>query len=473
MPEPVKRSSVDSSSVERDLTAVEHRTDNQLATWFIDHHLKRVRFVDSWDEWLVWGGKRWERDPSETAIMGYARKFSKRLWQDMQVVPSSHAKDAANFCARANNTSGIKSYLYQAKSDERIAIHHDKLDSHDYVLNLPSGTLDLKTGDHYAHRPSDFLTKLAAVNFCENAKCPKWLEALNTIFAGNKELIRYVQQLLGYGMTGDTGEHILIVAYGTGCNGKSTIMNVILNLLGEYAAPAIESLLIGQKHEHLCHIAMLYGLRLVTVSETSKDAPLREARVKELTGDEYITARRMRENPWKFRRTHTFWMSTNHLPKVNGNDEGIWRRIKVIPFLTDIREVTTPNTELVQQLVKDEGPGILNWLLNGVKDYLQNGFQEPDCVKLATDNYRAEEDEVGRFIDDECTIGNYQQCLAGELYSRYEAWGGELSQTGFGGDMGNRGYKKQRQTAGKHRNKYMYYGLSLASNSPDSEGVPD
>jgi putative DNA primase/helicase len=471
MTDPKKCSNKKPSLGERDLTAVEHRTDNQLATWFVDRYYESIRFVTSWDEWLVWDGKRWGRDPSDTAIMRMARRFSQSLWNEMADVSTSHTKDAAYFCTRANNTNGIKAYINQARSDERITIHHDQLDNHYYLLNLPSGTLNLETGEHYDHRQSDLLTKLATVDFDEIAECPRWLKALNIIFDGNQQLIHYVQQLLGYALTGDSGEALLPVAYGSGCNGKSTITDVMLNILGEYASPAMDSLLLGDKNAHPTEKAMLHGLRFVTVSETAQGALLKESRVKELTGEQFIIGRRMNEDFWSFPRTHKTWMNTNHLPLVRGTDDGIWRRIKVIPFLVDIRKVTTPIPGFVKQLVETEAPGILNWLLRGFQDYQQNGFHEPDCVRLATSNYRGEEDEIGHFIDEECLIDNHRQCLANALYTRYLAWGGKQTQTSFGRQIDKRGYQKQKETKGDNRNKTVYYGLSLVSESTDSSQV--
>jgi putative DNA primase/helicase len=286
------------------------------------------------------------------------------------------------------------------------------------------------------------------------------------IFDGDPELIRYVQQLLGYSLTGDTGEHILPIAYGSGCNGKSTIWNAVLSLLGDYGGLANDSLLMGVKDTHPTEKAFLYQKRFVPISEPEQSARLRESRVKELTGDGTITARRMHEDFWSFTRTHTFWLSTNHLPRITGNDDGIWRRVKLIPFTVDLRKVTTPIPDLDKQLVTEEGPGILNWLIAGYLDYRRNGFIEPEVIKVATNGYRDQEDEIAMFIADRCVTGNQFVVPASALFDAYFKWGGKENRTMFGKAIGER-FAKQIRSSGVYRKQTVYEGVGLSSESDD------
>ena len=367
------------------LSHLELRTENELATRFIDCNERKLRYVVEWNKWVVWTGKHWQIDDGQTSLLRLARTFSESLWEDFRTIasgPSSRDEliSIRSFCKTANKNNGIGAYLHLARADVRITVRVADLNTHPYLLNLRNGTYCLEQGQLLPHRQEDLLTQIANVAYDEKASAPKWIDTLNLIFGGDAGLIRYVQQLLGYSLSGDTGEHILPVCYGLGCNGKSTVWNVVLSLMGDFCGLANDSLLMGMKDNHPTEKAFLYQKRFVAISEPEQSAQLKESRVKELTGDGTITARRMKEDFWSFPRTHTFWLSTNHLPRIKGNDDGIWRRVKLIPFLVDLRKVTTPIPDLDKILVDEEGPGILNWLLAGYRDFKRNGFVEPPCV---------------------------------------------------------------------------------------------
>ena len=325
------------------------------------------------------------------------------------------------------------------------------------------------SGELEPHDQEYLLTQVANVEYNEQAVSPKWTDAVSTIFGGDHELIRYVQQLLGYSLSADTGEHILPIAYGSGCNGKSFIWNVVLSLMGEYAGLANDSLLMGTKDNHPTEKAFRYQKRFVPISEPEQSSRLRESRVKELTGDGTITARRMHEDFWSFQRTHTFWLSTNHLPRITGNDDGIWRRVKLIPFLVDLRKVITIIPDLDKILVETEGPGILNWLLAGWIDFRRYGFVEPECVKAATGDYRNQEDELALFVADCCVVGLQYMVSASNLFEAYSEWGGKQNRTMFGKAIGER-FDKRIPVAGEFRKTTMYDGIGLPAKSPKEDG---
>ena len=170
----------------------------------------------------------------------------------------------------------------------------------------------------------------------------------------------------------------------------------------------------------------------------------------------------MREDFWVFRRSHTFWLSTNHLPRVSGTDEGIWRRIKLIPFEVDLRDKVDPIPDFHMVLAKEEGPGILNWLLDGYRQYVQQGgFDEPEAVKRSGDTYRRNQDDLGEFIEECCVVGDGYYGASKYLYETYQAWGGKWSKTAFGRAMGDR-YEKDVPTAGEFRRQTMYHGIAVA-----------
>jgi putative DNA primase/helicase len=266
--------------------------------------------------------------------------------------------------------------------------------------------------------------------------------------------------LLGYAITGLRWEHILPIAFGKGCNGKSTVTNVILELLGDYGYGANDGLLLGNKDAHPTERAALYQKRFVTITEPDQGARLKESRVKELTGEATITARRMNEDFWSFDRTHTFWMSTNHLPQITGSDDGIWRRVKLIPFKVDLRTVTTPIPDLDKILLDTEASGILNWLIHGFHLYQAYGFMEPERVTVAVERYRKDEDELASFLSEKCETGDHCMQTYDELFKAYINWGGKMTRNQFGRKLGDM-FTKDKPTAGDMRNKTLYHGVRL------------
>lgn len=441
------------------------QTDNELASRFIDDHESGLRFVPSWKRWLAWDGKRWAIDDNSGMALRFGRCFARSLWDQFpsfmlnRIDSNDKPTDRTfKFIKEANRQRGIKACIDLASADSRIAIDLKSLNANPMLLNVQNGTLELDTGKFREHRQEDCLTQLANVTFDAAATCPRWEESLAMIFANDPELIGYVQRLLGYAITGLRSEHILPIAFGTGCNGKSFVTNVILELLGDYGYSANDGLLLGIKDAHPTEKAALYQKRFVAVSEPDQGARLKESRVKELTGEATITARRMNEDFWSFDRTHTFWMSTNHLPRITGSDEGIWRRVKLIPFEVDLRTVTTPIPDLDKILLGTEGSGILNWLVQGFCQYDAFGFMEPDRVKVAVDGYRKDEDELESFISEKCETGDHCMATSDELFKAYENWGGKMSRTLFGRRIETK-FKRDRPTAGEFRKKTIYEGI--------------
>jgi P4 family phage/plasmid primase-like protien len=455
------------------------RTDNALASRFIDTIGMDLKFVTDWQVWLVWDGCRFKLDKGGTHVLKLARKFAKQLWRDCHAiaednsVPNNVASVARKFVHAANKREGIKAFIELAKADHRVMILHDDLNANGDLLNVSNGTVDLSTGELREHQRSDLLTQIANTSYGETAGCPRWENAIDLIFAGDGELIRYVQQVLGYSLVGSGGEHILPIAYGSGCNGKSFVWNTIVELAGEYGCVANDTLLLGDKNAHATEKANLYQRRIVAVSEPEQGVAMKESRVKELTGDSFVTARRMKEDFWTFRRTHTFWLATNHLPRVSGTDDGIWRRLKVIPFNVDLREKTAPIPNYHRVVLEAEGPGILNWLIAGYADYQKHGFVEPDAVRRLCQSYRQGEDHIEQFLRECCIIAPSHSAQAKELFTAYRTWGGLLSNTAFGVRITER-FEKTKTSKGAQRNCIFYHGVGLATDKLEkvAEGLP-
>ena len=351
----------------------------------------------------------------------------------------------------------IDAMLSKASSERGVPILPDDLDKDFFLLNVTNGTIDLRGGLLRAHRREDLITRLAPVEFHPEAKCPTWLAVLEKIFGRDKDLIKFWKMLCGVCLTGDVSPQILPVLYGAAQNGKSTILNVLLEILGpDYAIAAPPGLLTLKKGErHPTELASLFNKRLVVDSETAEGAQFNETLVKQLTGGDKISARRMKEDFWEFKPTHKILMCTNHKPEIRETKNAIWRRVKLVPF-----NVTIPTDEQDPRLpekLRAEYPGILAWCVEGCLDWIELGLEIPSAVEDATKEYRLESDVIGEFLAAECSVGDAYRVRAMPLYLRYQKWAGAeaINQRKFGKAMTERGFKKHTN------NGTEYLGLGL------------
>ncbi|MDP1563938.1 MAG: phage/plasmid primase, P4 family [Pirellulaceae bacterium] len=446
------------------------RTDEQNAERFIDKNLERLMYVPEWRRWLVWDGRRWY-DDNGVGVRRHARYYVKNLWNELGKKVSSVSRDEFSkiqtFVKRSNSAAGIKALIDLARSDPRIVCPVKDLNRHLTLLNVENGTIDLATGKFRDHDPADRITQLAPVRFDPAATCPEWLATLELVFNSDQGLIRYVQQLLGYSCSGLVDHHVLPICWGNGNNGKSTISGTIVNLLGDYAKPVSQDLLLPVQQQHPTIIADLYQRRFCPLAEIDQNRKLNEAIAKMLTGGDKLTGRRCGEDFWDFDPTHKFWLSCNHKPRISGTDEGIWRRVRLIPFTVDISKKTKPKPGLSKSLVRNEGPGILNWLIAGFKDYYEHELVEPDCVMAATNDYRDSEDVLGLFIKEHCVVELGGTATAEQLFVAFKNdFGGKWTKTAFGKAISER-FKKEKAWEGINRGKVVYEGIRVKTNEEE------
>jgi len=432
------------------------RTEAANAKRLIDQHGRDAHWCDPWSKWLVWDGKRWAVD-DQRRICTLAKLVAADLWREAGDLSAKAEDDneiraMLSFVKSSNGATGIRNMIDLARSEPGIPILATALDTDHWLLNVANGTLDLRTTKLRPHERGDFITKLSPVSYDIDAECPTWRQFLQRILP-DETLRNYVRRLAGYCLTGAIREHVLPICWGTGANGKSTLLDVLLELLGDYAAKAPSDLLLAQRDDtHPTALADLHGKRLVTCVETGDGRRLAETLVKEMTGGDRITARRMREDYWTFTATHKLILATNHKPTVRGTDYAVWRRLKLIPFA-----VTIPEAEQDRSL-KDkllaELPGILNWALLGCVDWQANGLGEPDVIRNATESYRDEMDVVGAFIAECCLLGRQHEATATSLFQAYRDWcerNGEYptNQRRFGMQLTERGIEAKRGTGGR------------------------
>jgi putative DNA primase/helicase len=314
-----------------------------------------------------------------------------------------------------------KSLIEVASWIPELNIKTDDLDTDHWLLNVRNGTIDLKTGGLREHRREDYITKIANVHFAEGAECPVWKKFIMEIMDFKPELIRFLQTAAGWGITGDTSEQTMFILFGSGANGKSTFLNTIMNLFGEYCTATPTETFMKRNAERIGNdIARLRGTRFVTTIEADQGKHLSEPLIKQITGNDTLTARFLYGEFFNFVPTFKIFMATNHKPIIRGTDYGIWRRIKLIPFTTTI----TPEKQdkHLEEKLLEEGPGILNWLIEGARRWFAEGLRAPEIVTSATDEYRGEMDVIGNFIREMCVQHEGASAKARELFKVYQNW---------------------------------------------------
>ena len=431
---------------------------------FAAQHGANVRYCHAWKKWLVWDGTRWQLDS-----MGEIERLAKRTIRLIHLeaanenIDHDESEKISRHAHSSEQSGRIRSLLSLAQSEQPIPIAVESLDAEPWLLNCENGTIDLTTGQLREHRQEDLITKRCPVEYPTEAgdEPVLWLEFLDKIFAGDAELIGFVQRLMGMSLVGEVLEHILIILYGSGCNGKTVLLEIWGGVLGpDYSMKAPHGFLMAKHNEsHPTELADLFGKRLVAVAETTDGSRLSEALVKELTGGDTIRARRMREDHGEFKPSHTVVLATNHRPVVRGTDHGLWRRLRLIPFTVTISD--DEKDENLANKLRRELPAILRWAVAGCIDWRRNGLQPPQQVMLATEEYRNSSDVFGSFLDECCltstdpTIRASYRIKASSLYANYKKWceeNGEFAetQTKFGTRLSERTdlgiYKKKIST---------------------------
>jgi putative DNA primase/helicase len=438
--------------------------DTGNAERFASRYRDIVRYNHSTDCWLIWVGTHWQRD-DDGEVQRLAKECVLAIYEEAaEAARAGHDEQLFKWARTSGQEPRRKALLNLARSELPIAITHDRLNRGDYLLNVRNGTLNLQTGQLQPHKPGDLLTYVLPVEYDKTAKCPGWEQFLKRITGGDGDMMAYLARAVGYTLSGSTDEQCLFFLYGRGANGKSTFVETIMALLDELAAKVRSEVLIQSERDRVPNeIAALAGKRLVVMSELPSSGRLNEGVVKDLTGGDTISARFLYGEPFQFKPTCTLWLYGNHKPTICGVDDGIWRRIHLIPFEVQI-PIADRDPYLLARL-REEFPGILAWVVGGWRDYCQYGLRPPARVTGATSAYRAESDILGKFLEERCYEREGALAEAGKLYEAYKAWAEEnglypLSNVRFSRLLIERGFIKKKNTGTKRQE---YYGLGLLS----------
>ena len=440
--------------------------------------------------WHVWTGQRWDGVRGEIEAQRLAHRTARAIFAEAKALACegpqpvmeidkktgeiiAREETPAEFTARVDShrkwatTSGnspkLKAMLEQSAPDCTVKV--EELDADPWVLNLPNGVLDLRnlpkgadagggdepgSGGLMNHDPLRLISKIAGAAYDPDAGCPIFDAFLARILP-DASVRLFLQRWFGYSLSGSTAEQCLVFLYGTGSNGKSTLVEVIMRVLGDYAMTLNFSSLYHDDRKRgsdaTPDIAQLPGARMVLASEPEAGVRFSEALIKTLTGDARIKARNLNLGFFDFAPEFKLTLAGNHKPSVRGQDEGIWRRVNLVPF--DVQVPKAERDKRLPEKLKAEYPGILNWLLDGLRMYLEDGLQPPEAVAAATEKYRSESDPIGQFLAEETRPlpGSHVQATA--LHGRYCDWAkanaiDAVSATLFGRRLRDRGYESTK-----------------------------
>jgi len=440
------------------------KSDVGNANRLINKHGGNIRYIHEHKTWIYWSDGRWEFDKDGDI---FRRAQDTILAIHTEVAETDHDTRSAlsKFALRSENKKSLDNMIAIARTDKEVVMSQSDLDKDHYLLGVANGTVDLRTGGLKCSDRSNFITKHAYVTHIANSKCPRWLKFINEVMGGDKDLVDYLQKVVGYSLTGDTTEQKFFFLHGFGANGKSVFIETISDLLGDYSMHTPVSTLMTKAAGAINNdVARLNGARFVAATETQEHSKFNESELKQLTGGDTITARFLNKEFFEFLPEFKLWISGNHKP-VSGDGYGIWRRLILIPFNVKFAKKDRDN-KLTEKL-KQELPGVLNWAIAGCIKWQKEGLKTPDAIQSAISEYKSEMDTVQQWIDDcwETNSATDSEIKSTELYRSYINWADQngeyykLTQNKLGRKLIERGVKTKRRSNGNH-----YLGIALKNN---------
>ena len=452
------------------------RTDLGNAERFRDQHGRRVLYCATWGRWFVWDGRRWAPDDTQR-VLELGAATARAIWDEAAAELDKERRAAlGKHALRSENRQRIEAAVSLASAFQDLAVRTDDLDHDQWSLNVENGTLDLRSGTLRPHNQADLMTKLAPVTFDPAAEAPTWAAFLERVLP-DPGVRDFMQRFMGYALTGDVSDQSLLFLWGSGANGKSTFLNAVLHVLGDYGQQAPPDLLIQTSGDrHPTELADLQGMRFVAASEVDEGRRWAEARLKLLTGGDRVTARRMRADFYSFAPSHKLAVAANHRPVVRGQDHAIWRRLRLVPFTVTIPEADR-DPHLLDKL-KAEAPGILRWAVEGCRAWQRDGLRAPGAVLAATTGYREEMDALGDFIADELMPANVGRTTNKAMRARYQEWCdrnglGPMNTTAFSLRMQEHGFAQYRHGSGRGWDGVLLIDHTRGDEVTGFPGIPD
>jgi putative DNA primase/helicase len=460
---------VDSDELSKSLT------DTGNAERFANRYSKTVKYVPDWGSFIIFDGHYWKVD-NVNKVMEFAKQVTRDIYLEGSAVEDLKLRnDLAKHSSKSQQLPRLNAMIELTKSIEAMIIPSSELNADDMLLCVKNGVIDFRTGEFRAGRIEDYITQSAPVNYDPDARCPRFIQFLGETFVGDtsesmldqvtgserNEVIDYMQKTLGYCLTGRTGEQCLFFAHGTGANGKTTLINVMLSLLGQdysLQTPMDTLMVKSGGNSSSNHLARLQNIRFVAATEIEDGSKMSESLIKQMTGGDRIAARFLYKEFVEFTPKFKLFIAGNHKPRIKGTDEGIWRRIHLVPF--EITIAADKRDSALPEKLRAELSGILNWLIEGCIKWQQERLTIPMVMQCAIQEYREEMDTLGLWIKEGCIVGDGYKMKAQDAFKSYQRWAVEngfyaLCSENFYGKLGER-YKKTRSSKGN-----LYLGIKL------------
>ncbi|MHA3063105.1 phage/plasmid primase, P4 family [Acinetobacter sp. ANC 4641] len=449
------------------------------ASRMLDMYGNEIMFVAETQNWYRWNGTYWEPCVS-MIIEQYAKQTVLKLGDEAKTIEDDAQRaDFYQFCAASQKAYMVKNMVSLAQSDPRVLVPIKELDSDLYLLGCANGAVDLRTGDLVPPSQDLLITNSTGVEYQPKAKCPLFEKTVLDAFFGDQEMADFFRRLMGYAILGNPKENLIVIPFGDGSNGKSTVLTTIYKALGDYAKMTPAETFLGDGRANAGgareDLLRLRGARFVYVGEPDENKELKEGLVKSMTGGESIIARGLYSKASiEFTPTWTVVMPTNHKPIIKGGDHGIWRRLMMVPFTRNydkdpnVKKDPSRSEKLLAEL-----PGVLAWLVRGALEYQEQGLDEPKKTKQARDEYRDEMDLLKDWISECCEVGDPETIsdLSANLWDSWQQYAlrkGELRYIPTARSLGRRLSARFSTAKGKNGARKML-GIRVRESADFSE----
>jgi putative DNA primase/helicase len=377
---------------------------------------------------MTWDGATWRYDEAETVQRMFSDLARTCLREAADIENEGHRKAAVAHAMRLQSRNAAENALALARSFPGISAKVSDMDADPFLLGVANGVVDLRTGAFRPGQREDLITRRSPVAFDPSATCPRWKRFMVEIMLGDAELIDYLQRAIGYSFTGAMWEQVFFFLFGGGSNGKSVFLETIQSVAGEYRSKASSSLLTTGAHDHAKdprnELAELPGVRFLTSPEVEGKCRLNEGVVKDITGGDTLRGEAKYKGGFNFRPTCKLWMFGNHKPAIDGTDRGIWRRVRLIPFAASFEGKAKDET--LTETLRDELPGILNWVIAGAMTWSERGLRDvPAKVSHAVADYKESEDVLGLFLRACLRERSASSVKKRAVYERFQSWSSE------------------------------------------------
>lgn len=426
-----------------------------------------VKYCGVYKKWFIWNGQRWEKDENGR-IVNYAIEAVRSIMVYADMLPDGDKrKELIKHSLRSESNGKLRALLEVAMGFDGIFVSPDELDENIWLLNAQNGTINLKTGELQPHSAKDNITKICKSGIDKTCATPLWNSLLSKITNGDELLQRYLQKAVGCALSGDISEQVIFILYGKGSNGKSTFLNIIGNLLQEYAQNTPSETFMQKRTDAVSNdVARLKGARFVTAIEVDEGKRLAEGLIKSMTGGDKLTTRFLYGEFFDYLPQFKVFLACNHRPVIRDTTHSIWRRIKLLPFEATISDHER-DKHLYNKIIKSELPGILQWAVDGCLLWQKEGLAMPDTVTKATDEYRTEMDSFGAFMEEICVADSGAKVANKVLRASYDEWCNEngeyvLPQRAFSAKMLERGFTNSRGGANGSR---VWHGIRIKGNA--------